>query len=132
MNSFTLFVWGGGWVDGWLWEEEEEAVGMRCCPLWMGESVGGWDTHPGERVAGCLRMQSLKCWREGLMRSSRALRASWKRTDPPIALYRGVGGWVGGWVEESEAILMSYGLGNWVGGWVGGWMGGWVGEMQAV
>ena len=35
-----------------------------------------------------------------------------------------MGGWVGGWVEEEEAVQMSYCL--WVlGGWVGGWVGGW-------
>ena len=36
-----------------------------------------------------------------------------------------VGGWVGGWVEESDAVRMRYcELGVWVGGW--GW---WVGGM---
>ena len=49
-----------------------------------------------------------------------------------------VGGWVGGWfgwIEEDEAVRMSYctiGEGGWVGGWVGDvlyvrerWVGGW-------
>ena len=42
-------------------------------------------------------------------------------------------GWVGGWVEEEEAVSMSWlleSMGGWVGGrafmhrWVGGWVGG--------
>ena len=33
----------GGWVGGWdRWIEEEKAVRMRCCELWMGGWVGGW------------------------------------------------------------------------------------------
>ena len=34
-----------------------------------------------------------------------------------------MGEWVGGWVEEIEAVRMrcwGLGLGGWVGGWVGG------------
>ena len=32
-----------------------------------------------------------------------------------------MGGWVG-WIEENEAVGMSY-CELWVGGWVGGWVG---------
>ena len=35
-----------------------------------------------------------------------------------------MGGWVGGWIEEKEAVRMGYcelgGVGGWVGGWVDG------------
>ena len=30
-----------------------------------------------------------------------------------------------GWIEEDEAVRMSYC--GWVGGWMDGWVGGWVG-----
>ena len=41
-------------------------------------------------------------------------------TTDPLCLFGWVGGWVG-WVEENEAVRMSYcELGIWVGGWVGG------------
>ena len=91
------------WVGGWVgWMEENEAVRMSCCGLWMDRWVGGtYHNGGGRRGGGWLLL--------------------------PIDRSGGVGG--GGWEEDEHravrpSVLFLFSGESCVGGWVGGWVGG--------
>ena len=83
---------------------------------WKGEVdgwVGGWLTYPSILPCfPCSRRRSLAYSMEGLK-----WRRSMFRRRRVALIVSGGGGWVGEWVEENEAVRMSYcgfGMGGWV------------------
>ena len=92
----------GGWVGGWV--EEEQAVGMSCCKLGVGW-VGGWVGRTGRQGLG--RLSGERPGSAGNIVVSVSQGGGGLHAFNFVHLVEEVGGWVGGWVgwvEESEAV----------------------------
>ena len=93
----------GGWVGGDLPSETGEEGGW----------VGGWEeTYHGCVVAGEEETEANLPGRvglQGLLNGNEVLErlGHFEAFDVEVACIE-VGGWVGGWVEEEEAVGMSY------------------------
>ena len=113
-----------GWVGGWV--EEKQVVRLLCAsqeggwvggwvgylPLRLSVSSGGRRDHTLSRAFPSLAASSTILMRERVFSSSSLFFS---------CLF--LGGWVGGWLTEEQAVRMrccELGLGGWVGGWVGG------------
>ena len=119
--------WVGGWVGGW--------VGLPTIKVdWVGGWVGGLTSHKVRDDV--LHDVGVLAGVDGGLGHAGVWVGLDRNCAVGVVLLRWVGGWVG-WVEENEAVGMSYckgGLGgvDWVGGlggWVGGWVGRWVGGL---
>ena len=88
-------AWGQilSWVGGWVgWVEEEQAVRMRYCMLWVGGWVGGWEgrrTRSHFLIPSSLKEAAGRTGSKPITFMSKAWPLCWERE-------------VGGWVEEGE------------------------------